>query len=696
MTEQCTPDVPTFEEVVATRVSRRTVLKAALVVGGGAAMGAASSRSVGAVGAGDALTFDAITPNGLDQITLPAGFSHNVVIRWGDPVLKRAPGFDLAAQTPRRQARQFGFNCDYTNYFPLRADHARQSHDDEHDRTLERGVLWVNHEYVDPAMMFPGYVAESPTVDQIDVELYAHGASVVEVMRRPDGSWTYDPSSTYNRRIHGFTRIRLTGPAAGDDRLKTADDPSGRTVLGMLNNCGGGYTAWGTVLTAEENFNQYFANANACPDPIAKANHLAYGIPGGASALRWESRYARFDVSNAGFVNEPFRFGWVVEVDPYDPGSRPKKRTALGRIKHEAAVGTVAGDGRFVVYMGDDERFQFLYKFVTDGKVTGNKAYDRDLLDSGTLYVARFGADDHPSDPGAGGVGEWLPLVWGSGPLTVANGFVSQADVLIRCRQAAAVLGATPMDRPEDVEISPTTGKVYMACTNNSNRTAAQVDGVNPRANNRAGHIVEIIEDGDDHTATRFAWNIFMLCGEPSSADSYFAGFDKSQVSRIGAPDNLAFDRMGNLWIATDGMPSALAVGGVPGPNDCIYAVPTEGADRGHLKAFLGGVVGCETASLFLTPDDKTLFVSIQHPGEGGSIAAPTSQWPSAATDGVARPSVIAAWRDNGRELGYGALDPDPEIPEFPVGGIATITAAGVMAGLIALRNRGQRPVDEA
>lgn len=525
-------DAPTFEEIVALRMSRRGALKALVVAGGGAAASVAIASPASAYDPGDPLTFDAITQNSLDQITVPTGFSHNVLIGWGDPVLPGAPAFDLNAQTPAKQAAQFGFNCDYVDFRPLPYG----------STTSTSGLLHVNHEYTDEPMMFAGWTAAGTTADQIDIGLLAHGCSVIEVSRNPDGSWTYNPTSVYNRRITGFTPMIISGPAAGDTRMQTAADPTGTAVLGMLNNCGGGWTPWGTILTAEENFNQYFANRGACPDAFAQTNHTALGIPSGASERRWENTHPRFDTSNPGYVNEPFRFGWVVEYNPYDPNSVPRKRTAIGRMKHEAAAGTLATNGKYVVYTGDDERFQFLYKFVTDGTVSSSTTMADNLLDSGTLYVAQFSADTNPGDPGDGGAGTWIPLVFGSRPELSAPNFANQADLLIRARVAAAAVGATPMDRPEDVEVNPVTGKVYMACTNNTSRTALQLDGVNPRANNRSGHIIEITETGGDHTATTFYWDIFMLCGEPTAADTYFAGYDKTQVSRIGAPDNLSFD----------------------------------------------------------------------------------------------------------------------------------------------------------
>jgi secreted PhoX family phosphatase len=284
----------------------------------------------------------------------------------------------------------------------------------------------------------------------VDAELAAHGGSILQISRGLDGNWTLDTSSALNRRIMATTPMRLSGPAAGDALLQTSADPTGTNVLGTLNNCGGGVTPWGTILTAEENFNQYFANAGQAPDDVRRAAHRRYGVTAAASERTWEKYYPRFDVAQE--PNESFRFGWVVEIDPFDPNWVPTKRTALGRFKHEAAAGTTALGGNYVVYMGDDERFDYVYKFVTKDRVdTANRENNLNILDEGTLYVARFNED---------GSGAWIPMVFGQGPLTGANGFNSQADVLIRARFAGDALGATKMDRPEDVEVNPASGKV--------------------------------------------------------------------------------------------------------------------------------------------------------------------------------------------------------------------------------------------
>ena len=645
----------TFGEVVHRRISRRSILKVGLVAGVAAALGStlrlddartAEARPVSVSGQlaaqvpvqaiqqapaaqGTTLAFTALQPSDptTDQVRVAAGYTSQVLLSWGDPLFADVPDFDLETQTAALQERRFGFNSDFVALMPLPLG----------SKTAYEGLLWNNHEYTDGLMMFPDYDAKNPTREQVDIELAAHGASIVLVRRDAAGRWQADKTSTYNRRITATTPIKISGPAAGDDLLKTSADPTGAMSAGMLNNCGGGWTPWGTVLTAEENFNQYFANTDllAADDPRKKV-HARYGLPTAASERLWEAHYDRFDISKE--PNEPFRFGWVVEVDPYEPWSQPVKRTALGRFKHEAATTVVASNGKVVVYTGDDERFDYAYKFVTDGSYNpNNRAANMQLLDSGTLYVAKFNDD---------GTGEWLPLVFGQGPLTAANGWRNQADVLIRARQAGDALGATKMDRPEDIEASPVTGKVYMALTNNTQRGAdgrAAADKANPRANNAYGHIIEWTEAGNNHAALTFKWDIFMLCGKPEDESTYFSGFDKSQVSPIGSPDNLAFDSRGNLWIATDGQPSNLKV------TDAILGVPTEGADRGHLKQLFSAVAGSEVASLVFNADDTALFASVQHPGEGGKLSAPTSVWPGGT---YAKPSVVVVTSQSGRAIG--------------------------------------------
>jgi uncharacterized protein len=704
---------PSFESVVRERMSRRGALKAMLVVGGGAAGVAITAEAASAAPyAPGELTFDAIALNTTDAVTTPTTFKHDVLISWGDPVVPGAPSFDIDAQTAEKQAGQFGFNNDYTDYKPLPyaayGDPAASS---------DHGLLWVNHEYTSANMMFPGlapYTGASAAVTsaaQKQIEIEAHGGSIVEVsLDEATNTWSYSPTSTYNRRITGSTPIAISGPAAGNVHLRTNADPTGTTVKGMLNNCGGGSTPWGTILTAEENFDQYFANRAAlvpAGDPLkqyAADNASVFGIPAAASARGWELVDPRFDMVQE--WNEPFRFGWIVEVDPYEPTSTPKKRTALGRFKHEAASGAYDASGKWVIYMGDDQAGQFVYKFVTTGTVDpANRAANADLLDSGTLYVATFNAD---------GTGVWKPLVHGSvpNPPAPALPFEDQADVLIRTRTAAAVLGGTPMDRPEDIDVSPTTGYVYIAMTGTSRTTA---DAANPRVSNaatdpnssRGGHVIELRESAGQ-AGTTFTWEILLLCGTPgvggtldattypaganSSGRTYFGGFDETQVSPITRPDNLAFDTQGNLFITTDGQPSAASGGGL-GMNDTAYGVPVEGAERGHLKALVSAPPGAEMTGPYFTPDDRTLFLAIQHPGEDGSIALPQATWNAVLPAGggtCSRNAVLAVRRVSQTAIGYGTDGPTPIIPEFPVPGaaVAAGTAAAVVGGLIAFRNR--------
>ena len=622
-----------FAQVMARRIERRSFLKGAAATASLLVVGAEIAAPK--VEAAAPLGFTPIQLSTEDKIIVPLGYQSEVVIRWGDPIRAGAPSFNIAQQTASAQAQQFGYNCDFLYAIPFRRNSQASLR-----RAAQSYVLWVNHEYTNPELMFAVYNAANPTKEQVDIELAAHGGTVVAIELRRRGlflggeKWAVDLFSPVNRRITGETEMILTGPAAGDDLMKTKADTTGTRVRGMLNNCGGGITPWGTIVTCEENFNQYFANLNNLPTTDARrAMHARYGMPTGASERHWENFYDRFDIGKES--NEAFRFGYAVEIDVLNPNSTPKKRTALGRLKHEAATFVTAADGRVVAYTGDDERFEYMYKFVTKGKFDSLKgAANGDLLDEGILYVAKFNGD---------GSGEWLPLVGGQGAL--ANW--TQAQICINTRAAADAVGATKMDRPEDIETNPVNGKVYAVFTNNTRRgtgTNPGTDTANPRANNRHGHIIEITEAKNDATATTFKWEISMLCGDPTVATegTYWAGW-QGGVSPISSPDNITFDKAGNLWIATDGQINTFR------KNDGVYVVPVEGTQRGYLRQFLSGVPGGEIASLALAPDDRTLFASIQHPGEGTTYDSPSSTFPDG---GKPRPAVVAVRKGDGGLIG--------------------------------------------
>jgi secreted PhoX family phosphatase len=438
--------------------------------------------------------------------------------------------------------------------------------------------------------------------------------------------------------------MQLTGPAAGSDRLKTGADATGTKVFGTVNNCAGGVTPWGTYVMAEENIHGYFMGE--LPEGHRESdNHKRMGVPEGA--YQWGNFEDRFDISKE--PNEPNRFGWIVEVDVNDPNSVPKKRTALGRFKHEGAESIVAGDGRVVFYLGDDERFDYVYKFVTSGTFNAeDRAANLSLLDEGTLYVAKFAED---------GTFEWLPLVHGQGPLTPENGFESQPEVLIEARRAGDLLEATPMDRPEDIEPNAANGKVYVMLTNNTKREAADVDAANPRAKNAFGHIIELTEEGGDFAAAKGRWEILLKCGDPSVAE-VGASFSTATTANgwFGMPDNCAVDSAGRLWVSTDGnSPKAT------GRTDGLWAVDTEGEARATSKLFFRVPVGAEMCGPLFTPDDQTAFVAVQHPGDGGDdwegfgrpsyYEDPSTRWPDFKPDMPVRPSVVAITKQGGGKI---------------------------------------------
>ncbi|WP_354185783.1 PhoX family phosphatase [Arthrobacter sp. UYCu712] len=644
-----------FRDIASATMSRRAALgfgaagALAVALGGsvGTAQPAAADGGPGLAAAArngfrrSKLAFTAIAPvdAAVDAFTVPQGFGWQPVIRWGDPIFRDAPDFDLNNQTAAAQARQFGYNNDYTDILEVPGSKGR------------RAVLFANHEYTNEAIMFP---AAMPAAEVRAVAAAAHGLSVVELERgNKNKPWSYVQGARLNRRYLNDTAYELTGPVAGSALVRTAADPTGRSIRGTLGNCSGGTTPWGTVLSGEENFNGYFVT------PGTSAAEKRYGLTNKPTARQWELDDPRFNTNNPGYQNEANRFGWIVEVDPFDPTSTPRKHSALGRFKHEGANVIVAKSGHVVAYMGDDERFDYLYKFVSAGQYReGDRANNMTLLSEGDLYVARFtgssspaeidGKGTVPSDGSFDGTGEWLPLVVG-GTSKVPG--MSVEEVLVYTRLAADKVGPTKMDRCEDVEPSLHTGKVYVACTNNSDRGNTGKEGateVNPRNANRDGHIVEITEAGDQ-TSTRFNWNLLMVCGDPAQgAFTYFSGFPADQVSPISCPDNLAFDSVGNLWISTDGAPSGI------GKADGLFKVTLDGAERGRVEQFLAVPRDAETCGPIVHDEERTVFVSVQHPGEDGSFDAQLSFFPDYVAAGTApkrgqvrapRPSVVQVFR---------------------------------------------------
>jgi secreted PhoX family phosphatase len=631
---------PTMGEIIAARFNRRDFLRGALAV---SAISATVGTRALAQAPGDALAKSKTTASfafeeieaGVDQTHHVAeGYNAQVFLRWGDPLFPDAAEFDPMNQSAEKQKRQFGYNSDYVGYIPLNG-------------SSDHGLLVVNHEYTNEELMFPGVgIQEAKDVnfagmnkDLVDIEIAAHGGAIVEIRRGADGRWQLVKDSNYNRRIMADTPMQITGPAAGDARMRTAADSSGTRVDGMINNCAGGVTPWGTWLSCEENFNGYFMSK--LPEGHREtANYKRYGL--GAPAYAWGKFYDRFDLAKE--PNEANRFGWVVEIDPFDPKSVPKKRTALGRTKHEGAAGITAKDGRYVIYLGDDERFDYVYKFVTAGKVdSNNRAANLNLLDEGTLYVAKYNAD---------GTGTWLPVVHGQGGLTPANGFATQADVLIETRRAGDVLGATKMDRPEDIDANPTNNRVYVMLTNNTRRADDQIDAANPRAKNAFGHIIEMLPEGEDHTSDKFSWEVLVKCGDPSVAEvgATFSS-DTTKNGWFGMPDNCTVDSQGRLWISTDGN-NAKSTGRADG----LWALETTGEGRGTSKHFFRVPAGAELCGPCFTPNDETLFLTVQHPGEAeeGAVISfdkPATRWPDFKDGMPPRPSLVIVTKTGGGKI---------------------------------------------
>lgn len=620
---------PNIHEISSPR--RRTLLQGGL----GAAVsqllaplaGASALAGCASLGGGPLLGFKSVPTSTADTLVVPEGYVAQVIAPWGDPVGLSGENHafrDDAGNSAAQQETQMGMHHDGIHYYPQNGS--------------KSGLLVMNHEYTDDGLLFPDGM-QNWSAEKVRKSRAAHGVAIIEVQDE-GGQWRVVRPSPWARRITASTPMRVSGPAAGHALMQTAADPTGQRVLGTLNNCGSGMTPWGTYLTCEENFINYFHGGDT-----PSAHEKRWGLRKGGAGYRWHEHDARFDATKN--PNEPNRFGWVVEIDPMNPSSTPVKRTALGRAAHEGATVAVTKDGRAVVYMGEDARFEYIYKFVSRDRIQpGGARANAELLDHGTLYVAKFNAD---------GSGLWLPLTHGQGPLTAANGFADQGEVLIKSRQASDALGATKMDRPEWIDVDKN-GWVYCTLTNNSSRAVSGnpgTDAANPRANNSMGHIIRWKENGD-FSATTLQWNHFVLAGDPANDRAEARG--NVQGDLFACPDGLWTDARGVLWIQTDMSTSAMGKGDLTrtGNNMMLAADPV----TGEVRRFLTGPRGCEITGATATPDGRTMFVNIQHPGESPSERSDPadpdkySTWPSGRPGARPRSATVVIRKRDGGVIG--------------------------------------------
>jgi uncharacterized protein len=643
-------DNPHLGDLIGARLSRRQVL------GGGLAAAAAGFLGHGLLQAGIAgaapspttrprattgrptrLGFTEVPPSDADTVVVPDGYTCDVLVPWGTPLLAgSAPWAKDASNTATDQEGQVGFNHDGMHFFPLGAGRERN----------RRGLL-VPEPRVRPA----GHTASGRADARRRQADGGRGGTQGD--RRPRRLGGRDPPGRtcwrlaggpgalqpahHGRDADGVHRASAPLPLAADALLAAR-----HALPGTLNNCAHGVTPWGTYLTCEENFHGYFGTEDAAWTATRTPLEARYGVAAPNTRYGWHKAEPRFDLAEN--RNEVNRFGWVVEIDPFDPSSTPVKRTALGRIKHEGATVTEQ-NGRVVVYSGDDQNGDYLYKFVGSAPWRQLRAQGRSPLDEGTLYVARFAED---------GTGTWLPLVHGTGPLTEANGFADQADVLIRTRMAADAVGATKLHRPEWVAVNERTGDRFVALTNGTGNGSAVNSDRDP---NPYGHIVRFRESGNVHAPTAFTWDVLLVAGDPAYDETVPEG-----QAVFGSPDGLWVDPDGLVWIQTDISNSSQnrADRGYDniGNNQMLVADP----DSGELKRFLTGPRGCEITGVITTPDQTTMFVNVQHPGESTAAwndPAPSpanprtvSSWPDLDPEGRPRSATLAIRRADGGKIG--------------------------------------------
>ena len=647
-----------FANVLAARMQRRTLMKgsvgAALIglMGGGLAACSDDDDDDNGSGPGTGgqveLGFEPVGVSTLNEVVVPAGYTATAFVPWGTPLTGSLPDYQAdGSNTGEEQEQQVGMHHDGMHFFPIDLKSGGDS--------SSEGLLVMNHEYINQDALHPAGATSAADnggvrpVDEVRKEVAAHGVSVIHVKRSADGQWDVVHGSNYNRRITGGTEMDIRGPLRGFEKLFTKYSNDGTLTRGTLNNCSMGPTPWGTYLAAEENWHGYFANGDA----NMPKEHVRHGV-GDASRYDWEKadggadEYVRFNATSTGatatddYRNEPNTYGYMVEIDPFVPASKPKKRTALGRFGHEGVIFAPVTEGKPVVcYSGDDSRFEYIYKFVSSANYVAGGT-DGSILDEGTLYVAKFNDD---------GTGEWLPLsledagfvarmeaavtAGNVGDITFDAAFSSQADLLLNTRLAADIAGATPMDRPEWGAVDPNSGEVYFTLTNNSKRTADDTNAANPLGPNPNGHIIRWMENGNDYTATGFEWDIFVFAGE-AGTETVVDGeavVTLDETNLFNSPDGLWFDYNGKLWIQTDGSDAP------PYQNNMMLAANPKTRD---IRRFLVGPVGCEVTGVVTTPDCKTMFVNIQHPA---------SFWPDTGSERP-RDATVIVTKDDGGVIG--------------------------------------------
>ncbi|WP_068080878.1 PhoX family protein [Polycladidibacter stylochi] len=601
-----------FDQVVERAISRRGFLGGALAFGSGAAVfgaGLFSSTSISRADGHGKFTFKPIGIATDSAIHVPEGYESKVLVRWGDALWSQANNAYSADNgvSVDFSDKVFGENTDGMELFSVDG----------------KEIITVNSEYVNPKINLPAEAEGTPrNAEEVQLLKNLQGVTVMEVANSGEG-YAVVVDSPYNRRITHETEMVLAGPLAGHALVQTKADPTGKSVKGTMNNCGSGKTLWDTYLTCEENFNGYFGASGEMPEG---EGYKRYGIKG-KGRYAYEKFDERYDISKE--PNEPHRHGFITEINPLDPTSTPVKRTALGRFKHENAEMVHAADGRVVVYLGDDERGEYLYRYVSNDSWAPGQSPEG-LLDNGQLYAAKFNDDQS---------GEWLALT------PEATG-MDAASILCFTRMAASSVGATTMDRPEWVAANPLRAEAYCALTNNKNRGKkpnaggddTTVNGPNPRNTNNYGQILRWRPADENHAADSFTWDLYVMAGNPSvHSDAYAGSSNINEGNMFNSPDGMAFSSDGKLWIQTDGKDSNEGDFAGMGNNQMLVGDP----ESGEIVRFMTVPKGAEVTGLCWSADKKVAFVGVQHPG---------GSWPDGA--GKPRSSIVSVWRQDGKTIG--------------------------------------------